>query len=120
MSFGGSVIVFRSSETTGAPNDLGEFATVITDTPAPGCRHRPMSTSEMVEMKFDVSTRLWKSTLPLFEYDDDLVELISFFPPTDAIVVDGVSYQIVGGVRPYPDRWGNPYKATIISQIQSG
>lgn len=120
MSFGGSTLVFTQTQNTGAPNDLGEFQQIATTTPAPGCRHRPLTFSEKVEYNLDVATEFWRSTVPLFEYDGTVQTALMSFPPNGTITVDGISYQIVGGVRPHPDRFGSPYKATIISQRQHG
>lgn len=120
MSFGGSTITFRHYEKSGSPDSLGEYTLTPVDVDAPGCRHRPLTFSETVEFDLDVNTEHWRSTLPLFEYDATLLGVVMGFPGNDAIVVDGVEYQIVGGIRSHPDRFGSPYKATIISKKQIG
>lgn len=120
MAFGGSTIVFTRLVKVGEPDDLGNYELQSVDTEAPGCRHRPLTFTEIVEMQMDMSTQPWRSTLPLFEYDDALLDALDTIQHNDFVTVDGEKYQIVGGVRPFPDRNGNPFKATMISQKQHG
>lgn len=120
MSFGASTITFRHFQKSGVPDELGNYTLTAVNTNAPGCRHRPLTFSETAEFEFDIATEHWRSTLPLKDYDQGLLDVIMHFPANDVIVVDGLTYRIIGGVRPHPDRFGRPYKATIISQKQTG
>lgn len=119
-SFGTAVVVMRRYEKSGVPDELGEYTMVPVDVEAEGCRHRPLNFKEVVELNFDVATEYWKSTLPTMNYDDTVLEALAALKNTDTIEVDGQEYQIVGGVRPFDDLSGNPFKATIISQKQIG
>lgn len=120
MGFGGSTITLVKfvENTSGGRDELGNYPLEEVTTAAPGCRHRPLTFTEMVEMQFDVATKPWRSTIPLLEYDDDVVDALLALQPQDVVRVDGVEYEIVAGVRHFPDRWGNPFKGTMISQQQ--
>jgi hypothetical protein len=117
MPFGGSVITFYSmSETDGSADALGHLEVVSTITPAPGCRHRPLPYKEVVELGLDLATEWWRSTLPLVEYGAALRSAVMGAKARDVISVDGVEYQIDGGIRSHPAMDGSPFKATIISK----
>lgn len=117
MSFGTATIIFKHLVKTGAPDELGEYTLKPVPTPAPGCRHRPLTFAEAVELNFDIAKQPWKSTVPLHEYSANLIAAIKAIRNNDIIEVNGQEYQIVGGVQPFDDLEGNPFKATIISQI---
>jgi hypothetical protein len=122
VSFGNDVIVFKHVRKVpdAAADDFGNFPMETVDTPAPGCRHRPLSFKEIVELEFDVSTELWRSTLPLKDYDGTLLAIVVNAKAYDFITVNGEPYQIIGGVRPHGDMASVPFKMTIISQKQTG
>jgi hypothetical protein len=118
MPFGPDVVTFVSYSDADAPGELGTYPQVETLTIAPNCHHRPLTYREAVELGYDVATEMWKTTIPIGEYDDALREKIMAAQPDDAIRVDGKQYQIVGGVQPYKDftTW---FKATLISKKQT-
>lgn len=120
MSFGNKTIVFRRLVPSGVADSRGNFTLVPQDTPAPGCRHRPLTFTETADLEFDVSTKPWKSTIPLKDYSPELIAIITAFEGNDVILVDGVQYQIIGGVRPHDDLASVPFKMTIISMRQQG
>lgn len=120
MSFGTAVIVFQRMQKSGNPDELGQYTMVPAPVSAPGCRHRPLAFQEIVELSLDIATEYWRSTLPLLEYSSSLVTTIKATKPDDVITVAGQDYQIIGGVRPFDDLEGKPFKATIISQKQIG
>lgn len=99
--------------------ELGTFPRVPSYTDAPGCRHRPLTFTEKVEMAFDVATELWKSTIPIGEYGATLRNAVLAAEAEAEIEVDGTTYAIVGGVQPFKDFTGW-FKATIISKKQTG
>jgi hypothetical protein len=119
VSFGGSTIVFISRQQTGVADSLGEIPIVDVPTSAPGCRHRPLTPAEKVEFNLDFATEYWRSTLPLCEYVNPLLAIAMAAKNTDVIEVDGQEYQIIGGVQPFEDLEGVPFKMTIISQKQT-
>lgn len=118
MSFGTATVVFISRQQTGPSDSLGEVPIVDVPTSAPGCRHRPLKPTEKVELNLDIATEYWRSTLPLFEYAAPLLAIAKAAKNTDVIEVDGQEYQIIGGVQPFDDLEGMPFKMTIISQKQ--
>jgi len=120
MSFGGDTIVFKHLMKTGTFDDQGNAVMTTVNTSAPGSRHRPLTMFENAELGFDVADQRWRSTIPLFEYDEDVVAVLSSAKPQDVIAVDGIDYQIIGGVRPHKDMAGKPFKMTIISKIHVG
>lgn len=118
--FGTSVVSLKRYVKTGAPDELGEYQLEPVVVEAPGCRHRPLTFQESVEVGLDIATQPWKTTLPTHEYDGTILSALAALNPEDSIEVDGQEYQIVGGMRPFDDLGGNPFKATIISQKQTG
>jgi hypothetical protein len=123
MSLGGQTITFLSYTPTGVSDSLGQQTLTETAVAAAGCRHRPLTFREMVELEFDIATEVWKSTIPINELmaqNPDAYNAVMTVKPQDAISVDGIVYQVLGGVRPHPDMDGNPYKATLISTKQIG
>jgi hypothetical protein len=117
--FGTSVVRLTRYVKTGAPDALGQYQLIPIVVDAPGCRHRPLTFQESAEYNLDIATQPWKTTLPTHEYDGTILAALAALKPEDAIVVDGQEYQIVGGMRPFEDLAGNPFKATIVSQKQT-
>lgn len=118
--FGTAVITLTHYDKTGTPDELGGYTLTPVTVEAPGCRHRPLNFTEAAELGFDIATLPWKSTIPIYLYDDATIAALLALLPQDVIVVDGQEYQIVGGVRPFDDLEGRPFKATIVSQKQIG
>jgi hypothetical protein len=119
MPFGSDTVRLITYVDGPIAGELGTFQQVPSYTDAPGCRHRPLTFTEKVEMNFDVATELWKSTVPIGEYSGTLRNAILAAKPESEIEVDGTKYAIVGGVQPFKDftTW---FKATIISKKQTG
>lgn len=117
MPFGPDVVTFVSYSDAATPGELGTYPQVETLIEAPGCRHRPLTYQEAVELGYDVATKMWKTTIPIGEYGDALREQIVASRPDGTIRVDGIQYSIVGGVQPYKDFTGW-FKATLISKRQ--
>lgn len=120
MSYGTKTIIFKHLEKSGVPDELGNYELVPVETPAPGCRHRPLTFKETAELEFDIATEFWRSTLPLEEYDSTLIGVIVGTKADAIITVNDEDYQIIGGVRPHDDLEGVPFKATIISKKATG
>lgn len=117
MSFGVDTVTFVSFSDSATPGELGTYPQTETLTSAPGCRHRPLTFQEIHELGFDVATEVWKTTVPIGEYSNALRVQIMAMQPDDVIRVEGVEYQIIGGVRPFKDFTGW-FKATIFSRRQ--
>lgn len=119
MPFGIDTVTFVSFEETGTPDSLGNRKLAEVLTPAPWCRHRPLTFTETAELQFDVATEVWKTTIPTGEYDPTLRTKVLAAKSNDVIRVDDVDYQIIGGIRPFKDERGH-FKATIMSKKQIG
>ena len=85
---------------------------VLAEFEVPGCRFRPMDYQELIDLG-DVTTQKWRLTAPP-------VAAILDASAIDEIKVDGVSYQVVGGIKPFPDMNGSLYKVTIICERRDG
>lgn len=119
MPFGRSVVTLVSYSDGPFRDELGNYAQVETLITAPGCRHRPLTFKETAELAFNISTELWKTTIPIGEYAPALVAQLMTTQPNDVIRVDGIQYAIVGDLMPFDDFTG-PFKATIFSKRHTG
>lgn len=119
MPFGVDTVTLVSYADGPIAGELGTYPQVETTSEAPGCRHRPLTFKETVEVSFDVATELWKTTIPIGEYSPSVRSQVLALQPDDVIRVDGVQYSIIGGVRPFGD-FTSPFKATIFSKRQIG
>jgi len=120
VAFGNQVITFIARSDTGTAGELGTYAQAETRTSAPGCRHRPLTFAETAELEFNIATEAWRSTVPVGEYSPTLRAAVLATHPDDIIEVDGIRYQVIGGVRHHVDMDGSPFKATVISQKYIG
>lgn len=119
MPFGNKTVSIVGRSDAPTPGVLGTYPQVEELTAMPGCHHRPLTFKETAELEFDIATEWWKTTIPIGEYSPTLLDKVLAIAPGDAVRVDGVTYEIVGGVRPHNDFTG-PFKATIISKKQTG
>lgn len=113
MTFGAQTVMFVSLADTGSPGGLGTYPQVETLTPVKGCHHRPLTFSEAAEFDTNVATELWKTTAPP-------EPAVLAAKSDDEIRVGGMSYRIVGGVRPHADLSGELVKVTVVSQRHRG
>src|SRR5258708_4559910 len=120
MAFGTAVVTTRTLTKTGTPDELGNYTLVPIDVAYEGCRHRPLTFRETAELQFDVATEYWRTTMPLCDYSAGQVAALKAVPANAIVSVHGQPYQIEGGLRPFDDMEGNPFKATIISQKHIG
>ncbi|SHU12695.1 Uncharacterised protein [Mycobacteroides abscessus subsp. abscessus] len=112
-SFGRTTITFVT--VTEDVNDLDEFgkpALIRTPTDVTGCHFRPLPATEKYEPG-NIVVSPWKATCPP-------VAAAMNAKATDEVVVDGVTYQIVGGPRVFGDLNGRPFKVTVIAQRITG
>jgi len=119
MPFGPDVVELVSLANSATPGELGTYSKVETSTFAPGCHHRPLTFSETAELQYDIATELWRTTIPIGEYSEELREAVLQVTAGDLIRVDGEEYRIVGGVRPFKD-FSALFKATVVSQKHTG
>lgn len=109
MTFGSQTVTFVTV-TDGVLDRLGIAAKVRTEVAVPGCRFRPLSTEEQVGLT-DAATQVWKGTCP-----PNAAVLAA--KAIDEVKVSGVTYQIVGGVKPYTDFSNAVHKVTVMCQKQ--
>lgn len=79
---------------------------VRAETAVANCRFRPLTAQESIELG-DIVQDPYKCTAPP-------VAAVLSASANDEVKVAGVTYQIVGGVRVFPDLEGDPFKVTII------
>lgn len=105
------VVISRSQ--TGTTGALGTHGMVETESEVRGCRHRPLNFSEKPPFDTDVATEVWKTTAPP-------KPAVLSAKSTDLLRVDGVVYQILGGVLPFTGLDGRVEKVTVYSQRKAG
>lgn len=120
MGFGNKTLVFNRPTPTGGVDEQGNQSWADSETGMPYCRHRPFTTSELIEAGFEIDTEIWRSTIPMKEYDESQIGVLLSLKGDESFTVDGNEYQIVGGARPFDDMASRPYKMTIISKRQRG
>lgn len=120
MSFGTSVVTLNEFTGTGPRDSMGQQGVTTDVVTAPGCRHRPLTFAETVELEFDIATEFWRTTIPTGELQSDVRAKVLAVKNNDTISIDSQTYQIIGGIRHHLDMEGRPFKATIISKKQHG
>jgi hypothetical protein len=110
VSFGGQTVTF----VTVTLGDEGRFEraqdrTVRTD--VPGCRFRPLGTSEIVA-ETDLATEVWKCTAPA-------VDAVLAATASSELEYGGKTYHVTG-VEPFTDLAGRPFKVTVIAERYIG
>ena len=93
-TFGGQTVTFVTVEEDLDTRDrYNKPAPVRTETDVPGCRFRPLPATATLTDGTVLAAK-----------------------PNDELVVDGVTYQIVGGPRTFVDIGGQPFKTTVICE----
>lgn len=111
MTFGSQTVAFVTVTGTGMFDDNGFETTTETEVTVEGCRHAPMSAKEAAEMAGDVATQIWQTTAP-----PEAAAIAA--NSTGTFKVDGVTYNIFGGVQLVEDFTG-PHHVFILSEIQT-
>jgi hypothetical protein len=107
--FGRDTVRFVTLAETGTANSLGVKPKLPTNVDVEGCRHRPLKASETPEnLGLDTGTQVWKTTAP------PAAAAIAA-RSTGRMIVDGVTYNIIGGAMPFKDHTGRVFKVTILS-----
>lgn len=108
-TFGGQTVTF----VTITPGTEGRFERDKTPTPVdvPGCRFRPLGTSEMVA-ETDLATEVWKCTAP------PVAAVLAATAASELIYGDKTYH--VTGVEPFTDLSGRPFKVTVIAERYIG
>ena len=114
MRFGGTTVVFVTlTEDLNNRDKYNTPVVVRTEVPVEGCRFRPLTAKEKIDIGTDLITDPWKATCPP---DPAVIGAKAI----DEVKVDGTTYQIVGGVRTFDDQGGKPFKTTVIAQRSTG
>lgn len=119
MPFGHVTVTLVLHTPGNTPGELGTYPMVETEVDMPGCRHRPLTFKEKVEVAFEVGTEMWRTTVPIGEYSSTLRDQIALAKPDDVLRVGGIDYEIIGGIESFDD-FSAPFKATIHSKRQIG
>lgn len=104
MSLGGRTVTLVTVA-EGTKDAWGVAAPVLTQIPIVGCHFRPLSAQETVALT-DKAVQMWRLTA------EPCAALLAA-GPDDRIVYEGVSYEIVGGPKPYADFSGAVVKVTV-------
>lgn len=108
MSFGNQVVGFVTITETGPADALGMRTKTPNTVPVSGCRHRPLRADETPEWLTNTATQIWKTTAPP-------EAAAAAAKSTGELVVDDITYKIIGGAMPYTDLNGQVFKVTILS-----
>ncbi len=120
--FGSDVVtVVHYTQTSIDPTGAGILTP--TSTNVPGCRHRPLKTEsargagmarqqEATQVGVSVATEWWETTAPPWP-------AILAATPTDSLVCNGITYQIIAGIKIFRDPMGAPIKVSILSEEQT-
>jgi hypothetical protein len=118
----GSDTVTVVSETQTGIDGVGAGILTTTSTAVKNCRHRPLKTEsargagmarqqEATQIGVAVATEWWETTAPP-------VPAILAAKPSDSLLVNGIKYQIISGIKTFRDPMGNPIKVSILSEEQ--
>jgi hypothetical protein len=107
MRFGNqSITVVSVAENLAVRDVYNHPAEDRTETIVPGCRVRPLPAREAIELGDKVNDP-WRITAPP-------TEIIVGLKSGDEIKVDGVTFQVLGLPRVFPDLYGRLHKTTIL------
>lgn len=113
MRFGRQVVTFVSVTEDPSQRDEDNNPLIVrTETPVSGCRFRPLTADEKVNAGIDLAKDPWRATCPP-------VAPVVGATAGDEVKVDGVTYQITGGVRVFPGVNGQPFKVTVLAERQT-
>lgn len=109
MSFGGQTVVFVTvTEDLDNRDRYNNPIRVRTEISVPGCHFRPLTAKEKLELG-DIVQDPWKCTAPP-------VAAVMNAQAIDEVKHKGVTYQIIGGVRPFNDFSDRVFKVTVICE----
>lgn len=112
--FGADTLTFVTvTEDLDNRDKLNNPAKVRTGVDVPGCRFRPLPATETRGEGTEVVKDQWKATCPPHP-------AVIAAKSRDEIRVDGDALQIVGLPRVFDDKWGRPYKVTVICERVAG
>lgn len=108
MTFGHRTAVFVTvAEDLNTRDRYNQPLKVRTEVSVTGCHFRPLTFKEKIDLG-DVNTQAWKLTAPP-------AEAVLSATTIDEVKVDGITYQIMGGVQPHHD-FEEVFKVTVICE----
>lgn len=122
MMLGKQTVIISTLTPSGSPGFLGLTGETVSNATVTGCRARVMSSTETAELQIDVTTEMWKFTLPP-------VAAATAAQSTGEIVYDGTAsptraagavFQIHGPPQPKVDLDGTLHHVTIMAKRQAG
>ena len=115
---GGQTVTLLSYTTTGVRDASGMAQNTEVATPVKWCRHRPVPETAVRELKRQygdvgvvVGVLSWRTFLPI-------TPETMLINPADRLVVDGLTYVVMGGALPVADMGGKPNHVIVISERQ--
>lgn len=122
LRFGTDTVTVKSYGVTGV-DGTGTSTLGPTSTDVTGCRHRPLKTEsargagmarqqEATQIGVAVATDWWETTAPPWP-------AILAAKPSDSLVCNGQTYQIIAGIKAFRDGMGNIIKVSILSEQQT-
>ena len=112
MRLGNQTVVFVKATEDPSQRDADNNPLIVrTETPVSNCRFRPLAAAEKVALGIDVAKDPWRCTAPP-------MDAVVNAGAGDEIKCNGETYQIEGGPRIFPGAQGQPYKVTIICELQ--
>lgn len=112
MTFGHRTAVFVTvTEDPSTRDRYNNPLKVRTEVPVTGCHFRPLTFTEKIDLG-DINTERWKLTAPT-------VGAVLGATTVDEVKVDGVSYQIMGGIQSHHD-FEAEFKVTVICERRAG
>lgn len=97
--------------TDSTPDELGIPTKVRTTVNVTGCYFNPVSAAETVELT-DVATEVWQCIAP--------PSAATLVDATSELVHKGITYQVIGGPKPYTDFSPSIFQVTVMCQKQVG
>jgi hypothetical protein len=111
MSFGSTTVTFvKITEDPSSRDRYGNPAQVTNQTDVPGCLFRPQKFTEISPVGTQQTAQTWKCTAPP-------VAAAMNASATDAIIVNGTTYQVIAGAEVFND-FSGPYKVTVRAVLQ--
>lgn len=108
-TFGSQTLSFVTLVGNNVFDDNGFEGTTPSEVTVTGCRHAPVSAKEASEVAGNVATQIWQTTAP-----PEAAAIAA--KSTGTFKVDGVTYQIYGGVQLVED-FDGPHHVFILSEI---
>lgn len=110
MHFGGATVTFVTI-TDGAKDRLGVPAKVRTEVAVPNCRFRPLNFDEKVALT-DEAIEIWKCTAPSHP-------AVLAAKAIDEVKHNGITYQLLAGVKAFPDATDRIFKVTVLCKLEN-